>query len=103
MTIHRNRIWGSFSLHPGVGRRRREKAEFRPIVPCPRFRPLFDVMEDRTLLSDFIVINTSDSGPGSLRQAILSSNAASGVTNHIDFAIPGPGVHTIALASPLPQ
>ena len=32
-------------------------------------------MEDRTLLSSFLVTNTGDSGPGSLRQAILDSNA----------------------------
>ena len=50
----------------------------------------------------FLVTTTADGGPGSLRQAILDSNAATGGTNTIDFAIPGPGVHTIALASPLP-
>ena len=59
-------------------------------------------MEDRTLLSTFSVTNTVDSGPGSLRQAILDSDAASGGTNTIDFAIPGTGVRTIALTSPLP-
>ena len=55
-------------------------------------------MEDRTLLSTFLVSNTGDSGPGSLRQAILDSNAAIGATNTIDFAIPGSGVQTIAPA-----
>ena len=45
---------------------------------------------------------TADSGPGSLRQAILDSNAATGSTNTIDFDIPGQGVQTIAPASPLP-
>ena len=35
-------------------------------------------MEDRTLLSTFVVSNTSEDGPGSLRQAILDSNAATG-------------------------
>ena len=59
-------------------------------------------MEDRTLLSTFLVSNTGDSGPGSLRQAILDSNAATGATNTIDFDIPGPGVQTIAPLSPLP-
>ena len=38
-------------------------------------------MEDRTLLSTWLVSNTVDSGPGSLRQAILDSNAATGATN----------------------
>jgi hypothetical protein len=59
-------------------------------------------MEDRTLLSAFLVTNTADSGPGSLRQAILDSNAATGATNTIDFAIPGQGVQTIAPLSALP-
>jgi hypothetical protein len=35
-------------------------------------------MEERTLLSTFTVMNTDDGGPGSLRQAILDSNAQHG-------------------------
>ena len=51
----------------------------------------------------FSVTTTADSGPGSLRQAILDSNfATTSGTNTIDFDIPGPGVETIDLASPLP-
>ena len=50
----------------------------------------------------FVVTTTADSGPGSLRQAILDSNAATGATNTIDFDIPGSGVQTIAPLSPLP-
>src|SRR4029077_4029098 len=50
----------------------------------------------------FVVSNTGDSGPGSLRHAILNSNAAPGSTNTIDFNISGPGVQTIAPLSPLP-
>jgi len=60
------------------------------------------VVEDRTLLSTFLVATTADSGPGSLRQAILDSNAAASGTNVIDFTIPGGGVQTIAPLSPLP-
>ena len=45
---------------------------------------------------------TADSGPGSLRQAILDSNAAIGGTNTIDFDIPGSGVQTIVPQSALP-
>jgi hypothetical protein len=59
-------------------------------------------MEDRTLLSTFVVNNTAGSGPGSLRQALLDSNAATGGINTIDFDILGQGVQTIAPASPLP-
>ena len=50
----------------------------------------------------FQVTTTADSGPGSLRQAILDSNAATGGTNTIDFAIPGQGLQTITLSSALP-
>jgi hypothetical protein len=59
-------------------------------------------MEDRTLLSTFLVSNTADSGPGSLRQAILDSDAATSATNTIDFNISGSGVQTIAPLSSLP-
>ena len=67
-----------------------------------RHRPRFDVMEDRTLLSTLLVNTTADDGPGSLRQAILDSNADTAGTNSIDFAIPGQGAQTIVPASPLP-
>jgi hypothetical protein len=49
----------------------------------------------------FVVANTSDTGPGSLRQAVLDANAAAGADT-IAFAIPGPGPHTIVLAAALP-
>jgi hypothetical protein len=48
----------------------------------------------------FTVLNTNDSGPGSLRQAILGANANSGLDT-IAFAI-GSGLRTIAPLSPLP-
>lgn len=49
----------------------------------------------------YTVTNTNDSGPGSLRQAILNANASSG-TDLIAFNIAGAGVRTIAPLSPLP-
>lgn len=49
----------------------------------------------------FTVLNTNDSGAGSLRQAILDNNANVGFTNTIDFAIPGAGPHTIQPATDL--
>ncbi len=52
-------------------------------------------------LPPFEVSTTSDSGPGSLRQAILNANAIAG-DDVITFNIPGSGVRTIAPASPLP-
>ena len=49
----------------------------------------------------FNVTNTSDSGAGSLRQAILDANAAGGADT-IAFNITGSGVHTIAPVTALP-
>jgi len=46
------------------------------------------------LAATFTVTNTNDSGPGSLRQAILDANANPGADT-IAFDIPGAGVHTI--------
>lgn len=51
----------------------------------------------------FTVTATTDSGPGSLRQAILNANGVFGKTNNILFNIPGPGVHTIVPLTPLPS
>ncbi|MDL1893407.1 hypothetical protein FBQ87_11045, partial [Sphingobacteriales bacterium CHB3] len=48
-----------------------------------------------------IVTNTLDSGTGSLRDAITTTNASSAIDT-IKFAIPGPGIQTISPASPLP-
>ena len=60
-------------------------------------------LESRTLLSTYLVTTTADSGTGSLRQAMLNSNAspATSGTNEIDFAI-GTGQQIITLGSPLP-
>jgi hypothetical protein len=49
----------------------------------------------------YTVINTNDSGEGSLRQAILDANASSGVADTIDFA-PSVSGQTITLSSELP-
>ncbi len=50
----------------------------------------------------FTVINTNDSGAGSLRQAITDADAAGAGPHSIAFDIPGSGVQTISLASSLP-
>ena len=50
----------------------------------------------------FVVTNTSNSGAGSLRQAILNANASAG-PDAISFAIPGAGAHTIAPTTALPE
>ena len=49
----------------------------------------------------FTVINTNDSGAGSLRQAMLDANANPGF-DRIEFDIPGAGPHTIQPLSALP-
>jgi len=49
----------------------------------------------------FTVINTNDEGPGSLRQAILDANSKAGADT-TSFNIPGSGIKTITLLSPLP-
>ncbi len=60
-------------------------------------------LEARSLLTTFSVINTNDSGAGSLRQAILDANdtVASPGPDTIIFDIPGAGVHTITPQSDL--
>ena len=51
----------------------------------------------------FTVINTDDTGVGSLRQAIMDSNASVGVLDTIAFNISGAGVQTITPVTPLPM
>jgi parallel beta-helix repeat protein len=51
----------------------------------------------------YAVSNTNDSGPGSLRQAILSANQNTGFVDTIAFSIPNAGPHRIQLQSGLPQ
>ncbi len=54
--------------------------------------------------TNFVVINTNDSGPGSLRDAITNANGYISAGNDtITFAIPGAGPHIISPASALPQ
>ncbi len=50
----------------------------------------------------FTVTTTADTGPGSLRQAILDSNGTLGIDT-IDFNIPGAGPHVIQPVTALPQ
>jgi hypothetical protein len=49
----------------------------------------------------YVVSNTNDSGPGSLRQVLLTANLNPGLVT-ITFNIAGAGVQTITLASALP-
>jgi hypothetical protein len=63
-------------------------------------RPGLEQLEDRCVPSTFTVVNTADSGTGSLRQAILDANAAPGLDT-INFRI-GSGAKTISPLSALP-
>jgi len=59
--------------------------------------------------ADFVVTNTNNSGAGSLREAIMQANSASGAPHNINFNIPfsdngynsQKGIWTINLTSPL--
>jgi len=51
--------------------------------------------------STFSVTSAADAGPGTLRQAILDANAHPG-GDSVRFNLPGPGLQTIAITSPLP-
>jgi hypothetical protein len=67
-----------------------------------RRKPLgFESLESRQLLATYTVVNTNDSGAGSLRQALLDA-AGSPPGDVIDFDIPGGGAHTIAISTNLP-
>src|ERR1700738_1562825 len=70
----------------------------RPIRKAPhRVRLSLEVLEERTLLSTFSVLNTNDSGPGSLRQAMLDVNSSPGLDT-IRFQI-GTGAQLIHVGS----
>lgn len=68
-----------------------------------------ETLEARALLSTYMVSNTADSGPGSMRQAILDANNhvngyASAIRDVIAFdpSVFGSGAQTISLLSALP-
>jgi hypothetical protein len=67
-----------------------------------RARPRVDALETRLAPATLMVVTTADSGPGSLRAAILAANQTTG-RDEIDFDLPGQGPHTIRPTSPLPQ
>ena len=62
-------------------------------------RPMIEFMEDRVLLATFTVTNNADSGPGSLRQAILNANTAPG-TDTINFNIKVGAISEVPIPSP---
>jgi hypothetical protein len=77
---------------------RRFRGRMRRTAPVLRV----EAIERRVLLATFFVLNTSDSGPGSLRQAILDANSTAAPGDEIAFQVGSGGVQTIAPLSPLP-
>src|SRR5687767_11156318 len=87
-------------------RRRHQSGHRRDRQAAPR--PA-EALERRLLLASFVVTNTLDAGPGSLRQAVLDANAhpdPGGVigppADRVEFNIPGAGPHVIQVAESLP-
>jgi hypothetical protein len=75
--------WFKSRQQPSRASRRRCRRS-NPALPPRRTALRVEALEDRTLPSTFTVLNLADSGPGSLRQAVLDANANPGST--IDFA-----------------
>src|SRR2546423_4291820 len=69
-------------------------------LPIPIFT-LCSFLTVHISANDFVVINTNDSGPGSLRAAMDLVNASADVAT-ISFNIPAPGIHVISPARALP-
>jgi titin len=60
-------------------------------------------LEPRTLLTTYMVTSAADSGPNTLRAAIVLSNGDTAQPNVINFAINSAGVQVINLQSALPS
>lgn len=65
--------------------------------PATRFRPRLETLEDRSMLSTLSVVNTNDSGAGSLRAEIAA--ARNGDTIQFDSNLFASGPQTINLTS----
>src|SRR5262245_54496371 len=95
---------------PAAGSKRPRANPGRRQVRSQRrsIRPQLEPLEDRWVPVTFTVLNTLDTGTGSLRQAILDANDhantlnTGGVADTIAFNIPGGGVQTVAPLSALP-
>jgi parallel beta-helix repeat protein len=92
-----------FSRWHKITRRLSQTKKYWPQKPArPKHYQLqLEVLEGRCLLSTFLVTTTDDSGPGSLRQAILDANHEPGL-NRIAFDIAPGGVQSIRPTSALP-
>ncbi|WP_417385100.1 choice-of-anchor Q domain-containing protein [Gimesia sp.] len=74
-------------------RRDRQYGSQTPSVQALVSRNVIETLEDRTLLTAFTVVNTNDSGAGSLRDAIAQANANEGAdTITFDAALAGQSI-----------
>src|SRR5262249_23519383 len=93
------RSWLRLMAHRREASRRdhatRRKRKFRLTPP---FRPFLERLESWILPSTFTVTNTNDSGPGSLRQAILNANIEGGSG---PLYIANAGNNTLTVVDPL--
>src|SRR4051794_37008349 len=76
---------------PARGRAARRPAARADRVPS---RPRLEALEERTLLSPYLVTTTADSGPGSLRDAIDQVNADT-TSRYAPAALNRPGGATV--------
>lgn len=86
---------------PAVLRMRLDSDARDDLVTMPAGASAPTVITTLETATAHVVVNTNDSGAGSLRQAILAANATEG-DDVITFDIPGPGPHVITPVTPLP-
>lgn len=75
------------------------------IAVAASFSVLLNTNSANAVQLNLVVTNTNDAGAGSLRDAITQANAATttaSAPHKISFNIPGSGVQTINIATPLP-
>src|SRR5512144_424980 len=87
---------------PGIGKEgpMSPRQSLRRLAPGGLAGAILAIVAAAATADTFTVVNTNDSGAGSLRQAINDANANPG--SSIAFNIPGGGVHTIAGPTALP-
>ncbi|HAH48688.1 MAG TPA: hypothetical protein DCM07_28385, partial [Planctomycetaceae bacterium] len=77
LTSLQNQLRSRFARSPR-GRRQQNRRLKTPSAQALVSRNVIETLEDRTLLTAFTVVNTDDSGEGSLRAAIEAANANAG-------------------------
>jgi hypothetical protein len=84
---------------------KKRKTKLFALAACAAVSLLIGVflLHKNTSAVSVVVTNTADSGAGSLRQAITTTNASGAGPHSITFNIPGPGPHVISLVTALPS